>query len=164
MDPPGRAYLSGLKMLARHELSEAQLRARLARQGLEPTDIEDAVGRLLRERALDDRRVALACARTEARLHRRGRARILRQLAALGIARDVASAAVAEVFTEIDERALLEQALERRLRGSVSLDAAAIRRLHRYLIAQGFDPSQVANLLASRAHAVLSGRGETEPP
>ena len=139
-------------MLARRELSEAQLRARLVRRQLDPADIDEAVSRLLRERALDDRRVALACARTEARVRRRGRARVVRQIEALGIARDVAAAAVAEVFAEIDEHALLEQALERRLRGGASLDDdATFRRVHRYLIAQGFDPAQVSNLLSSRA-------------
>lgn len=151
MNTRGQAYLSGLKMLARRELSEAQLRARLARQRLESSDIDDAVGRLLRERALDDRRVALACARTEVRLHRRGRARVVRQVEALGIARDLASEAVAEVFADIDERSLLEQALERRLRGGVSLgDASTSRRLHRYLVAQGFEPSHVADVIAAR--------------
>ncbi|MGH9347404.1 MAG: RecX family transcriptional regulator, partial [Vicinamibacterales bacterium] len=54
MDAPGRAYLSGLEMLARRELSEAQLRARLARRRLDPDDVDAAVSRLRRERALDD--------------------------------------------------------------------------------------------------------------
>ena len=58
-----QAYVAGLKMLARRELSEAQLRLRLARRAFAPADIDDAVQRLRRERALDDRRVALACAR-----------------------------------------------------------------------------------------------------
>ena len=139
-------------MLARRELSEAQLRERLARRQLDPTDIDEAVSRLLEERALDDRRVALACARTEVRLRRRGRARVLRQVQSIGIARDVASAAVAEVFAEIDEPALLEQALERRLRGGASLaDAATCRRVQRYLLAQGFGAEQVGRAIAARA-------------
>jgi regulatory protein len=138
-------------MLARRELSEAQLRARLARRQFDPDDIEDAVARLRRERALDDRRVALACARTETRLRQRGRTRVVRQIEALGIAREVARAAAAEVFAEVDEGALLEQALEKRLRRGVALgDRAAVRRIHRYLIAQGFEPSRVTALMESR--------------
>jgi regulatory protein len=148
---PGRAYLSGLKMLARRELSEAQLRARLARRQIDPDDIDHAVRRLRLERALDDRRVALACARTEVRLRHRGRARIVRQIEAMGITRDVARAAVQEVFAELDEAALLEQALEKRLRRGIELDAAGARRVHRYLIAQGFDPARVADLVRKRA-------------
>jgi regulatory protein len=145
------AYLHGLKMLARRELSEAQLRTRLARREFEQNDIEAAITRLRQERAVDDRRVALACARTETRLRQRGRARIVRQIESLGIARDIARAAVAEVFAEVDEAALLEQALEKRLRRGITLgDDATVRRIHRHLIAQGFEPSRVAALIDAR--------------
>jgi regulatory protein len=151
MDEPDRAYLSGLKMLARRELSEAQIRTRLARRQFEGDDIDRAVDRLRRERALDDRRVAIACARTEARVRQRGRARIVRQIEAMGIARDVARAAVSEVFAELDEAALLEQALDKRLRRGVTLgDASSARRVFRYLIGQGFDADRVSAALQSR--------------
>jgi regulatory protein len=147
-----QAYVVGLKMLARRELSEAQLRARLGRRKFQPGEIENAVDRLRRERALDDRRVALACARTEARVRQRGRMRVVQRIESLGIAGDVARAAAAEVFAELDESSLLEQALERRLRRGASLrDAAVVRRIHRYLIAQGFEPSRVTALVKSRA-------------
>ena len=146
-----RAYVGGLKLLARRELSEVQLRARLSRRKFDSDDINDAVARLRRERALDDRRVALACARTETRLRQRGPARVVRQIESLGIAREIARAAVAEVFAEVDEGDLLEQALEKRLRRGASLgDEAAVRRIHRYLIGQGFEPSRVTALMKSR--------------
>jgi regulatory protein len=146
------AYVAALKLLARRELSEAQLRLRLERRQFEPDDIDEAVRRLRRERALDDRRAALACARTQVRVRGRGRARVVRQVESMGIARDVARSAVDEVFGDIDEAALLEQALEKRLRRGGSLDdAAGVRRVHRYLIAQGFDPSRVTNLVRKRA-------------
>ena len=44
--PPGdakKAYLDGLKMLARHELSEARVRDRLARRGYEQDAIDTAM-------------------------------------------------------------------------------------------------------------------------
>jgi SOS response regulatory protein OraA/RecX len=76
---------------------------------------------------------------------------VVRQIEALGIARDIAKAAVAEVFSELDEASLLEQALDKRLRRGISLDDAAdVRRVHRYLIGQGFEPSRVAALIRSR--------------
>ncbi|HEY3162613.1 MAG TPA: regulatory protein RecX [Vicinamibacterales bacterium] len=147
-----RAYVAGLTLLARRELAEAQLRTRLARRKFDEDEIDAAVTRLRRERALDDRRTALACARTEVRLRHRGRARVVRQIEALGIARDVARDAVAEVFADIDETELLERALDRRLRRGLELnDAAAVRRVHRYLLGQGFDPDRVAALLRTRA-------------
>ena len=151
-DEAERAYIAGLTLLSRRELAEAQLRTRLARRKFDEEHIDAAVERLRRERALDDRRTALACARTEVRIRHRGRARVVRQIEALGIARDVARDAVAEVFAEIDEGALLEQALDRRLRhGADVSDPAVFRRMHRYLLGQGFDPGRVTALLRSRA-------------
>jgi len=138
-------------MLARRELCEAQVRTRLARRQFDPDEIEAAIARLQSERALDDRRTALACARTEANVKRHGRLRALRQIETLGIARDLARAAVAEVFGDLDEDQLIEQALSRRLRDGVSLEeATAVRRVHRYLLAQGFD--------AARVHAAIRSR------
>ena len=60
MEDADRAYVAGLKMLGQRELSEAQVRTRLARKEFDSEDIDSAVARLRRERALDDRRTALA--------------------------------------------------------------------------------------------------------
>jgi regulatory protein len=145
------AYVTGLKLLARRELSEAQVRTRLVRREFESEEIDAAVARLQEERALDDRRTALACARTEAHVKRHGRRRALRTVEALGINRELARAAVAEVFGDLDEDALIAQALERKLRhGGAIAEAAVARRVHRYLLAQGFD--------AGRVHAAIRSR------
>ena len=145
------AYIIGLQWLARRELSETQVRTRLVRREFDPTEIEAAIARLRQDGALNDSRTALACARTEAFVKRHGRRRALRQLNALGIAREVAGAAVAEVFGELDEDALIQQALNRRMRHDQVLeDPAAIRRIHRFLLTQGFD--------ASRVHAAMRNR------
>jgi regulatory protein len=140
-------------MLARRELSEAQLRLRLERRQLEPDDIDKAIARLRRERALDDHRTALACARTEAQVKRHGRRRVLRQLEALGIAQGIAKAAVAEVFADVDESSLLAQTLEKRLRGA-SLDRGTLQRVQRYLLSKGFEAGQVNEALRSRIRNV----------
>jgi regulatory protein len=151
-DDADRAYVTALGLLARRELAEAQLRTRLARRKFEDDEIDAAMTRLRRERAVDDRRTALACARTQVRLKHRGPARVVREIEALGINRDIARDAVAEVFAELDESALLEQALDRRLRHGLSLgDPAVFRRVHRYLLGQGFDPGRVTALLRLRA-------------
>ena len=144
------AYVTGLRMLARRELSEAQIRVRLDRRGFEPAEIDAAVARLRHERALDDRRTALACARTEAHVKRHGRLRVLRQLDALGIDRGIARAAVSEVFTDIDDDSLLAQALEKRLRGDAAPSRASMQRVRRYLLARGFPAAQVSAVIRSR--------------
>jgi regulatory protein len=154
-DPARAAYAAGLAMLSRRDLSEAQIRERLARKEHSPAAIEEAVARLRAVRALDDRRVALGAARTEAEVKARGRSRVLRRLQSLGIAADVAQAAADEIFERVDEATLLDRAIARRLRGPSARiqDAAHFRRLLQQLVRQGFSPSLVIRALRARAKA-----------
>jgi regulatory protein len=154
-DPVRAAYAAGLAMLARRELSEAQIRERLRRKGHDAGAVDEAVARLRAARAIDDRRVAVSAARTEAQIRSRGRAYVLRRLAALGIPPDLAADAVDEVFGALDESALLARALARRLRGPSATiqDAAHFRRLYQQLVRQGFPPSAVIAALKARAKA-----------
>ena len=98
------AYIAGLKMLGRRELSEKQIRQRLARKEFSQEDIDDAVARLREERAIDDQRVAEAIARSEISLRQRGKIRVPMQSSAAGIAKDAAEAAIDDVFGDVDER------------------------------------------------------------
>jgi regulatory protein len=126
------AYVDALRMLGRRELSEAQVRQRLLRHGHSPEDIDAAVARLREERALDDARVAEAIARTESSIRLRGKLRIRRQIEHAGVAGRVAREAVDAVFDAIDDNALLEAALAKRLRGRAQVtDDALFRRLYR---------------------------------
>ena len=141
-------YLTALKMLARRELSEAQLRQRLLRRQHDPDAIDAALTRLKSERNLDDERVAGAIARSETNLKKRGRFRVTRQIEAAGIASSIAKRVVDETFAAIDGDALLTQALARRLRGRTRIeDDREFQRLYRYLVAQGFEPDRVMALL-----------------
>jgi regulatory protein len=142
------AYIDGLKMLGRRELSEQQIRQRLARKEHSPEDIDEAVARLREERAIDDRRVAEAIARTETGIRKRGKLRVRIQLERAGIARDTAKTAMDEVFDAIDEEALIESALRKRLRGRESVaDDREFQRLFRYLVGQGFESDRVMKAL-----------------
>jgi regulatory protein len=145
------AYLEGLKMLARRELSEMQVRQRLARKGHEPQAIDEAVERLCAERALDDTRVAEAIARTETSIRRRGRVRVRMQIERAGISKETAKRAIDDVFGTIDEGALLQSSLSKRLRGRDTIeDDREFQRIYRYLIAQGFESDQVMQALSAR--------------
>ena len=147
---PDDTYLTALKMLARRELSEAQLRQRLTRRQHDPDAIDAALARLKTDRSLDDERVAGAIARSEVGLKKRGRYRVTRQIEAAGIAASVARRVVDETFTAIDVDTLLRDALNRRLRGRTTIaDDKEFQRLYRYLVAQGFEPDRVMTLLRS---------------
>ena len=83
------AYTAALVMLGQRELSEAQVRTRLARRGCDADAITDALERLKRDRTLDDGRVARAAARLEAGIRHRGPARVRQRLQSMGLADDV---------------------------------------------------------------------------
>jgi regulatory protein len=145
------AYVDGLKMLARRELSEMQVRQRLARKGHEPDAIEAAVTRLRDERAIDDTRVAEAIARTETSIRRHGKLRVRMQIERAGIAKSTAKRAIDDVFEAVDDDALLEASLAKRLRGRDKIaDDREFQRLYRYLVGQGFESDRVLKALNAR--------------
>jgi len=138
-------------MLARRELSEAQIRQRLQRRGHALDEIEAAIERLKSEHAIDDARVAGAIARTERSLKRRGRLRVAQELARAGIARSTARAAIDQTFGDLDDDALLQQALNRRLKNDRRIeDDREFQRLYRYLVGQGFESDKILNALTAR--------------
>jgi regulatory protein len=149
--PTVSAYITGLRMLGRRELSEQQVRQRLARRGYERDEIDAAVERLRQERAIDDTRVAEAMARTETSIKRRGRLRVRRQIERAGISPETARAALDGVFADLDDDALLQAALGRRLRGDRPIaDDREFQRLYRYLVTQGFESDRALKALAAR--------------
>ena len=148
LKPNTSAYVDGLRMLGRRELSEAQVRQRLARKGHEEAAVDAAVDRLRAERAIDDARVAEAIAHTETTVRRHGKLRVRRQIEQTGIAPATARRAIDTVFEAIDDDALLDGALRKRLRGRDRIvDEAEFRRLFRYLVGQGFEPDRVMTAL-----------------
>jgi regulatory protein len=139
------AYSTALTLLSRRELSARQLRERLIRRKFSANDIDAALDRLMQDRTVDDRRVAVASARMEAAIKGRGKRRVLQTVQRLGIAADIAKTAVDDVFDEVDEASLLDRALDKRLKGASlqDLDDKGRARVIRHLVAQGFEPSQV---------------------
>ena len=134
------AYIVALTLLSARELSEAQIRTRLKRRQIDDDDIDAAVSRLKADGTLNDRRVALALARMESAIKHRGRSRVIQKIRQAGIDGDTAEDAVREVFEDVDESALLDRALERRLHGKApkELDDKGRARVVRGLVAQGF--------------------------
>ena len=135
-------------MLARRELTVEGVRSRLRDREYSNTEISTAVDRLLETGALDDALVARAYARTAAAVKGRGRLRVVRELHAMGVARQTAAEAVAEVFGDLDERAMIAKALQKKLRGRTTLrDQGERARLYQFLMRQGFSTAAVAAAL-----------------
>jgi SOS response regulatory protein OraA/RecX len=73
---------------------------------------------------------------------------VLRELIQMGIHNEVAGEALGEVFGELDERSLIEQALRKKLRGRTKMnDQHEYARLYQYLMRQGFSPAAVVAAL-----------------
>jgi regulatory protein len=148
------AYIDGLKLLGRRELSVSQLRSRLLDREHPVEEIDQALATLLENGALDDRRVARAYARTASKIKGRGRLRVSRELQAMGIAKEVVAEAVAEVFSDLDERALIDRAIQKKLRGGRKPSTLQERaRLYQFLMRQGFTPAAVAAAMRRRGAA-----------
>ena len=152
-DSPAAAYARALAWLSARELSEGQVRIRLADRGYSRAAIDAAVQRLIENRSLDDRRAALAVARAEMRGRGRGPGRVMGRLITMRIDRDLAKDVVAELLGETAEDDLLEAALNRKLRGrSERLETPQERRkLVAYLIRQGYPASAAARAVRSKS-------------
>jgi regulatory protein len=142
------AYTDALQLLARRELSEKQLRDRLVDHEHPREEIDRVVAHLLESKALDDGRVARTYARTAIDVKGRGRLRVTRELNEMGIARETASEAIAEIFADVDERTLIAKALQKKMRGRPRIaNAAEHARLYQHLMRQGFTPAGITTAL-----------------
>ena len=146
--PERTAYVDGLQMLGRRELSAKQLRERLLEREHDKEDVERAIDLLIENKALDDARVAGAYVRTALKVKGRGRLRIQRELQMMGIDKEVAAAALADAFGDVDERALIAKALQKKLRGAQKIATPAeYARVFQFLMRQGFSPATVTAVL-----------------
>ncbi len=147
------AYSEALKLLSRRELTAFELRDRLLRKELSEQDVDEAIARLRADGTVNDRRAAVAIARTHALVKARGRLRIERELASRGVAPEVARAALDEVFAELSEPELLERALRKRLRSGHIRNQAQFRRLYAYLARLGYPTGAIVSLLKKHVKA-----------
>ncbi|MEQ1896196.1 MAG: RecX family transcriptional regulator [Vicinamibacterales bacterium] len=142
------AYLTALRMLARREYSEQQVRERLTKREFDAAEVDDAITRLKDQRSLDDRRVAGAMARLELLVRRHGRLRAERQMKAAGLSPALIREALDATLADTDPDELVAAALARRLRhGQTIEDDKHFQRLYRYLIGQGFSTEQALTAL-----------------
>jgi regulatory protein len=151
-----KARALALRVLAFHARSEAQLRERLARAGLDhvAADVLAWLGRL---GYVDDAAYARGRARALLASGRAGPRLAERRLQAAGIPRDEARRAVAEALGAPegggDEAALCRAALRRKLRGAAveDLDPKGRARVARFLLGRGFSAEVVARALGQDA-------------
>jgi regulatory protein len=145
-------YDRALNMIALRARASSELRRLLIRKG-EPAEFVDlAIERLVRAGFLDDASFAKQFTRSKAVGAGLSRRRVQQELARRGVARDVADAAIAEVFDEehVDEEGTLQRVARKKMKSLARLDVAVQRRrLYSFLARRGYDSDDIARTLRS---------------
>ncbi|HEY1865722.1 MAG TPA: regulatory protein RecX [Candidatus Acidoferrales bacterium] len=115
-------YTGALRALVRRAYSVYEMRLYLENRTEETAAAKRVLARLRQEKMIDDARYALDFARSRANLRRQGRHRIARELRRRGVPDLHIEAAVAQVFAETDEAALVRKVIERRMRAARKSD------------------------------------------
>jgi regulatory protein len=145
-----RTYDRALDMLALRARSAADLRRTLVRKGEPPEYVDVAVERLLNAGFLDDAGFARQFARSRVLGAGLSRRRIANELARRGVARDIVSTAIEEVFGEehVDDGATLERVARKKLGTLSRLDAfTQRRRLYAFLARRGYDADDIGRVV-----------------
>ena len=134
-DERQQSHDAALRLLAYRPRSEAELRSRLARRGLPPGVIQEAIERLREQGLVDDDAFARYWVDARQQSSPRGRLLLRRELLAKGIAVNTARQAVATVAEEEAAR----RAAEKKARSLHDLDYPTFRRrLGQFLLRRGF--------------------------
>jgi regulatory protein len=155
-------YAAALRALMRRAHSTFELRIHLERRALEPAAVRRVLARLKQEKLLDDGKYAFDFARSRASGRRQGGRRIALELRKRGVPDRHIDAAIAQVFSDLDEAAMVRKVIERRTRtarGSFGarpfdrnpFDRKRIASLYRALLRAGFDPSVIRRELETAA-------------
>ena len=137
-------YDTALRALMRRAHSTFELRTYLERRALEPDSVPGVMARLKQEKLIDDARYALEFARARASMRRQGGRRIAQELRKRGVPDRHIDAAIAQVFADVDEAALVRKVIERRTRlARGPFDQRKAASLYRTLLRAGFDPGVI---------------------
>lgn len=149
-----RARTAALRLLDTRPRSRRELAGRLRRKDFPPAVVSACLDEMEHAGWLDDAAFARSLVRDRLRLRPRGPGRMAQELRARGVADEVASAAVAEVFAE--EEVVVPELAADVARGWVRRQGPAIRAA---LGAGGFTPE--AQRARRRLHGYLARRGFT---
>lgn len=144
LDSEADLYAAALRALMRRAHSTFELRIYLERRAEAPISVRRVMARLKHEKLIDDARYALDFARARAGGRRQGGRRIAMELRKRGVPDRHIDAAIAQVFADLDEAAIVRKVIERRTRSARGpLDERKTASLYRTLLRAGFDPGVI---------------------
>jgi regulatory protein len=148
--PKRSTYDRALDMLEARARGADELKRILLRKGEPPADVDAALERLTASGLIDDANYARQVARSKALGAGMSRRRIQLELTRRGVAKDVSSEAIADVFEQeaVDEGAAIERVARKKLRTLAKLDLPTQkRRLYAFLARRGYDSDDISNVL-----------------
>ena len=148
--PKRSTYERALDMLEARSRGVAELRRLLIRKGEPEADVDAAIERLRAAGVLDDANFARQLTRSKALGAGLSRRRIQQELSKRGVAREVSTDAIAEVFEEegVDEDAAIERVARKKLRMLTKVDdATRKRRLYGFLARRGYDSNAIQRVI-----------------
>jgi regulatory protein len=144
------AFDRALDLLALRARSTRELRRHLIKKGEEEAHVDAAIARLTTLGLLDDAAYARQFARAKATGPGFSRRRLQAELARRGVAREIADAAIAEVFAddEVNADEILDRVAEKKLRTLAKLDPdTRRRRLYAFLARRGYDVDDIRKVI-----------------
>ena len=140
-----------MRMLARRPYSIAELRRALERKFKDPAEVQGAVRRLRELGYLDDKKFAEHHAASLARTRGLGRYRIRRELKAKLVDYRFVEPALKEAFEQTDEREILAQVLEKKVRSlRLPLTESKLHSLCQSLMRRGFRTGDIMKAVRAR--------------
>jgi regulatory protein len=147
------AQHSALALLARRAHTRSEIRRKLLLRGFSEAEIEPCLDHLAARGWLNDAATAVSLASARSR-GGRGRSRIAAELAAKGVSRKDADAALASL-DPAEEATALRRALEKRARTLAAglTGRARSKKLFDHLVRRGFAPSAVLEALRTKGES-----------
>ena len=145
------AYNYALNLLGARPYSTSALRRKLIQKEYEPADADDAIGRLVANGLLDDRKYAEQFARSKMVTAGASKRRVQQDLYRKGIKGDLATNAIAAVIEdeEIDPAAVIERVARKKLAQLGDLEPLVIRRrLFAFLARRGYELEEIKAVVA----------------
>ena len=153
-------FAVALRLLARRPYSVAELRRALERRFPENPAVAAAIARLRELRYLDDKKFAEQYASSLARNKSFGRYRVRRELKAKLVNYKFIEPALERAYEDTDERKLLAQVLEKKIRTlRLPVTPARLASLCQSLLRRGFRADDIMKAVRSRPelHPVAQG-------
>ncbi len=148
------AYNYALNLLGARPYSTSALRRKLIQKEYEPADADDAIGRLVDNGLLDDRKYAEQFARSKIVTTGASKRRVQQDLYRKGIKGELATNAIAAVIEdeEIDPAAVIERVAKKKLAQLGDLEPLVIRRrLFAFLARRGYELEEIKAVVARLA-------------